>query len=202
MHRRNILKLITIGSAIPLLPGKSLTLFRGIHASLPASPKLKILNAHQDATVTALAELILPQTDTPGAKAARVNEFIDLIIADWYSPEEQAQFFAGLVDLDVRTQSLFNKTFVEATNGQQSTIVRALGEQMAEEAAALVSAPVGYRGSTPDPDGNFYFMFRDLTLTGYFTSEIGFTQQLHEEIIPGHFEGCAPVVTPQPAKGS
>ena len=73
---------------------------------------------------------------------------------------------------------------------------------MAEEAAALVSAPVGYRGSTPNPDENFYFMFRDLTLTGYFTSEIGFTQQLHEEIIPGSFEGCAPSPAQQPGKGS
>jgi hypothetical protein len=201
MDRRNILKLIAIGSALPLLPNKSLAMFREIHASLALAPKLKILNAHQDATVTAMAELILPQTDTPGAKTARVNEFIDRIVADWYSKEEQSRFLAGLTVVDNHAQSLFGMNFADATIEQQSAVLRALGEQMTEEAAALVSAPVGYRGSAPEPEDNFYYMFRDLTLTGYFTSEVGFTQQLHEEIIPGHFEGCVPFTAQQPGKG-
>ena len=152
------------------------------------------MNAHQDATVTALAELILPQTDTPGAKAARVNEFIDLIVADWYSPEEQAQFFAGLADLDARTQSLFNKNFVERPMNSNPTILRALGEQMAEEKRRFRLPPLSVTEARLPwtPTGISILCFVTLTLTGYFTSEIGFTQQLHEEIIPGHFDGCAP----------
>jgi len=73
---------------------------------------------------------------------------------------------------------------------------------MAQANAALAAEPIGYRGSLPEPEDNFYLMFRQLTLTGYFTSEPGFTQQLHEEIIPGRFEGCVPFAAlPQP-KGS
>ena len=202
MDRRELVKLVALGSVLPLVPNKSLALFRGIHASLAAFPKPRIFNAHQDATVTAMAEHILPHTDTPGAKAARVNEFIDLIVADWYSEEERTIFLAGLADVDVRTQSLFNKNFVEATSEQKSEVLRILGEQMAREKSALTSAPLGYRGSTAKPDQNFYFMFRDLTLAGYFTSEVGFTQQLREEIIPGRFDGCVPTSTHEPGRGS
>ncbi len=202
MDRRDALKIITVGSALPLLSGKTFGLYREVHASLAATPSLKAFNAHQDATVTAMAERILPQTETPGAKGARVNEFMDLIVADWYSEEERSLFLKGLADVDNRTQSLFGKTFVDATIEQQSEILRALGEHMAAEQNALLAAPVGYRGSTLEPDNNFYFMFRGLTLTGYFTSEVGFTQQLHEEIIPGQFQGCVPVVAQKPEEGS
>jgi len=200
VDRRELVKWLAFGSALPVLPGEVFAMLRGIHQSLPPSRKLRIFNAHQDATVTAMAELILPQTDTPGAKAARVNEFIDLIVADWYYEEERTLFLAGIANLDARTQGLFDKDFVKAALIQQTQILRALGEEMAEAASALSTAPRSYRGSAPEPEGNFYRMFRDLTLTGYFTSEIGFTQQLHEELIPGHFEGCTPITVSAPKK--
>ena len=201
MRRREVLRLLALSSALPAMPVELLAAVREVHANLGAVPELKLLNPRQDATVTALAELIIPQTETPGAKAARVNAFIDLILAEWSSDEERKLFLSGLANLDSRTRALFGKNFVDASLDQQSEIARALGEEMAQEEAALAAAPRGYRGSAPDPEGNFYFLFRDLTLTGYFTSEIGATQQLHEEIIPGHFEGCVSV-PPAPAKGS
>lgn len=198
MKRRELVKWLAFGSAMPVLPVEVLAAFTGIHQSLsPAgAAKLKILNVHQDATVTAMAELMIPQTETPGAKAARVNEFIDQIVADWYDEDERAAFLSGLANVDAQTQALFGQTFVDASVEQQAEILRALGEEMAEQANALRAAPRGYRGEGPEPDSNFYYMFRDLTLTGYFTSEIGFTQQLHLEIIPGHFDGCIPFIAP------
>lgn len=202
MDRREIVKLLALGSTFPVIPGEALAMFREIHQRLAGPSPLKILNAHQNATVTAMAELILPQTDTPGAKAARVNEFIDHIVADWYSDEERTHFLKGLAGVDAQAQAIFGMSFVDASPLQQAEILKGMGEGMAQDVSALVAAPRGYRGSAPQPDDNFYFMFRDLTLTGYFTSEIGFTKQLHEEIIPGHFEGCTPVAAREPAKGS
>jgi len=202
VDRREVIKLLALGSALPALPPDAFALFVGLHQSLASTPRLKILNAHQDATVTAMAELILPQTDTPGAKTARVNEFIDLIVADWYSEDERSFFLSGLANLDARSQSLFSKNFVDTSATQQSDILRALGDEMAEESTALRTAPRGDRGTDPEPDGNFYFIFRSLALTGYFTSEIGFRQQLHEETIPGHFDGCVPLATLAPGKYS
>ena len=177
------------------MPAELLAAFREIHAGLGSAPALKVLSARQDATVTAMAEIIIPATDTLGAKAVRVNEFIDHIVADWYSDEERARFLTGIADVDARAHALFQKDFVDTSPAQQSEVLRALGEQMAQAAGALSAAPAGYRGSQPEPEGSFYLMFRQLTLTGYFTSEAGFTQQLHEEIIPGRFDGCVPVTS-------
>ena len=193
MHRRQALKLLASGSAISALPSPVLAAFRKIHQELAAAPERKAFNAHQDATVIALAELIIPETETPGAKSVRVNEFMDLIVAEWFSEEERAHFLAGLADVDARTQKLFRKDFVDAATDQQKEILLLLGEEMLSQAAALANAPRGYRGSAPEPENNFYFDFRGLTLTGYFTSEAGFKQQLRDEIIPGHFGGCKPV---------
>ena len=202
MHRREILKLFAATSVLPALPPSLLAACRGIHSSLAPSPTLKVLSPHQDATVIALAELIIPRTETPGAKDTRVNEFIDRILADWYSDEDRARFLAGLADVDARTQKLFQSDFLDASVEQQSEILRALGEELAEAVSVLANAPRGYRGEVPLPQDNFYLMFRQLTLTGYFTSEAGFTQQLHDEIIPGRYDGCAPMSSMNPAKGA
>jgi hypothetical protein len=201
LDRREVLRLLAFGTALPAFPSNVLAAFRQVHAGLPAVPALKVFNAHQDATVTAMADLIIPATDTPGAKDVRVNEFIDHILADWYSEEDRTHFLAGLAAVDTRTQAIFQRNFTEAIPSQQAEILRALGDEMSAAAAAVADGPRGYRASPPEPDDNFYLMFRQLTLTGYFTSEAGFTQQLHEEIIPGRFDGCAPLNSSSPSKG-
>lgn len=202
MQRRELLKLLAIASALPAVPSSLLAACREIHASLAETPALKILSPHQDAAVTAMAELIIPRTDTPGAKDTHVNLFIDHIVADWYSDEERKQFLAGLAAVDSRTQLLFQRNFVDASAAQQIAILRSLGDELAQAAAAVANGPRGYRGSPPQPENNFYLQFRELALTGYFTSEAAFTQQLHEEIIPGRFSGCAPVSSAAQSKGS
>lgn len=193
MQRRELLKLLAIGSTLPVIPTPVLAACRQVHASFAHSPSLKVLSAHQHATVTVMAELVIPRTSTPGAKDTRVDLFIDHIVADWYSDDERALFLKGLDSVDSRTQSLFQKHFVDASPDQQAEILRSLGDELAQAADALAHRAPGYRGSPPEPENNFYWQFRRLTLIGYFTSEVGFTQQLHEEIVPGSFDGCAPV---------
>jgi hypothetical protein len=202
LDRRAALKFLAAGTAVSAMSPQLLAAFRGIHANLPQAPALKILDAHQDATVTAAAELLLPATDTPGAKSARVNEFIDHILADWYSDEDRKRFLDGLSDMDARSQKLFGKDFVALSSEQQAEVFQILGNELALALEALATAPPGYRGEAPEPENNFYVMFRDLALTGYFTSEIGATQALHEVIIPGRYDGCTPMATSTEQKGS
>jgi hypothetical protein len=201
LHRREVLKLLALTSALPTLPPPLLAACREVHASLGPTAILKSLSPHQDATVLAMAELIIPRSETPGAKDTRVDEFIDHILADWYTDDERARFLAGLAEVDARSQKLFAKNFVDASVDQQSEILRSLGEELTQAASVLTNAPRGYRGETPLPQDNFYLMFRQLTLAGYFTSEAGFTEQLREEIIPGRYDGCVPVESANPAKG-
>ena len=201
LNRREVLRLLALSTALPCFPAHWLETLREVHAGPPTTARLRILTPQQNATVGAIAELIIPHTDTPGAKDARVDEFIDHILADWYSDEDRAHFLAGLADVDVRAQKLCARNFVDASLEQQSEILRALGEELAEAAVALASGPRGYRGSPPEPQHNFYLMFRQLTLVGYFTSEPGFIEQLQLEIIPGRFDGCVPLVPQRPSKG-
>jgi len=201
VKRREVLKLLALGAAAPSLPSEALALIRGVQGTIDEDVNLKILTPHQNGIVTLMTEMLIPQTDTPGAKATRVNRFIDLIVADWYPEEDRAIFLAGIADVDERTQKRFGKNFLEASTAQREEILRLLGEQMTLEQSALNTSQRGYRGADPDLEGNFYLMFRQLTLTGYFTSEIGFTQQLHGEIVPGYFDGCMPVAATMPAKG-
>ena len=198
LQRRAVLKLLALSSALPAIPSPLLAACREIHASLAETASLKALSPHQDATVAVMAELIIPRTSTPGAKDTRVNLFIDRILADWCSDEERKQFLSELDGVDARTQSLFHRNFVDASPEQQAEVLRSLGDELAQAAAAVADNPRGYRGSPPEPENSFYLQFRQLTLTGYFTSEAGFTEQLREEIVPGRFDGCAPVEsTPQ-----
>lgn len=187
MKRREALKLLAATAALPLLSGEAFSLFRAIHDDLPATPALKTLNPHQNASITTIAELIIPQTDTPGAKAARVNEFIDLILTEWYDNEERANFLAGLADVDTNSRKLFGKDFIDAAPEQQTQMLTELDNEMVRSQKAV---------PPPNPEEEKFFeSMKQLTLAGYYTSQIGFEQELHQQIISPTHSSCAPLVT-------
>jgi hypothetical protein len=190
MLRREALRLLAAAATMPLLPRDAFTLFQEVHQQLPGTAGLKALNPHQNATVMTISELIIPQTDTPGAKSARVNEFIDLIIADWYDDEEKSTFLSGLEEVDRRCQNSFSKDFVECSGKQQAQILNDLDEESNVEAESMV---VRRAKNAVPKQKHFFSMIKQLTLIGYYTSEIGFVQELHEEIIPARHAGCAPL---------
>jgi hypothetical protein len=190
MQRRDALRLLAAAATLPLLSRDAFTLFQEVHQQLPPTAALKALDTHQNATVVTISELIIPQTDTPGAKAARVNEFIDLIVADWYDEQEKSAFLTGLADVDRRSQGTFGKDFVGCSDKQQIQILNDLDE----EASVKSEPPLRHRARNTAPEEKpFFFMIKQLTLIGYYTSEIGFVQELHEEIIPARHAGCAPL---------
>jgi len=164
-------------------------LFQAVHDQMPEQSALKTLNPHQNSTVTTIAEIIIPQTNTPGAKAARVNEFIDLILTEWYDEEEKSTFLTGLADVDSRTRDLYGKDFVECGEKQQVEVLQALDDEVA---AGRAEPDVRRRRNRP-PEKNFFFMMKQLTLVGYYTSQIGFEQELHGEIIPSRHASCVPL---------
>lgn len=194
MDRREALRLLATGAALQFAPAKMFAVIREARAIVGAPTALRTLSAEQNALVTAMAELILPRTDTPGATDAGVAAFIDLILTEWYEDKDRARFVAGLADVDSRAQALFGNIFVKCSSAQQSQILIALGEHMVEEAEAIRDQPRHNRGEHPDPHQNFYYMFRGLTLTGYYTSEVGATQELHFETIPDHYDPCLPIL--------
>lgn len=182
------------GSILPVLTPELFAFYR--QAQPKSGYTLRTLNPHQDDTVVAMIDQIIPATDTPGAKAARVNEFIDVILTEWATPSERENFLNGLASVDQRSNLLFGKNFVEASPDQQVALLLA----MDDDAAVARAAEQRRRASSSDEDerdtqlrGNFFVVFKGITLHGYYTSEIGFTQELKLQIIPGAQHGCTPL---------
>jgi len=176
MHRRQALRLLASAATLPLLSREAFSLFQAAHDQLPEQPALKTFNPQQNDMVTTIAELIIPQTDTPGAKEARVNEFIDLMVTEWYDEEERSTFMSGLAD-------------VQCGEKQQVELLQALDDEVA---AARSERDLRRRRNRP-PEKNFFFMMKQLTLVGYYTSQVGFEQELHGEIIPSRHAPCVPL---------
>jgi hypothetical protein len=190
MQRREALKLLAAAAALPLLTKEAFSLFQAVHEQLPETAALRTFNPRQNATVTAISEIIIPQTDTPGAKAVRVNEFIDLILTEWYDDQERSLFLTGLEEVNARSRNLFGKDMADCAVNQQAEIVAALDEELSAVLAAALPVS-GRRDVAPGLKGNFFYRMKRLTLIGYFTSQVGFEQQLHQQIISPTHSGCA-----------
>lgn len=132
--------------------------------------------------VAALAELVIPETDTPGAGGAGVPAFIEQMYAGWLSEEERAGFVAGLADVDARARSLYGAGFTAATEDQQTAILRAVAE---EAQAVLDAADSDQPGPVP-----FFRQLKELTLVGYYTSEVGMTRELLYQPATSAYEAC------------
>jgi hypothetical protein len=191
MHRRDLFRILAAGAALPALAPDALAMIR--EAASAATRKPITLSAHQDATVTAMAERIIPETDTPGARGAKVNEFIDVILTDWATVRERQQFLGGLASVDEQSNQLYGKDFVDCAAPQQESLLRALDEQWVAEELLPKPHLTGYQRRDQQLEGNFFGTFKRITLYGYYTSEIGFTQELKKVIIPGSYHGCIPV---------
>lgn len=191
MQRRDALKFLAAGAIAPSLATELFTFFQEAH---PASGyALRTLNPHQNATVVLMSEMIIPETDTPGAKGARVNEFIDVILTEWATEEDRNDFLSGLAGVDKQSNGLYGKDFVDASAVQQLTLMRAM-----DEAVAMGAPRSARHGNTvPERDtqlkGNFFTVFKGITLHGYYTSEVGFSRELGLQIIPGAQHGCVPL---------
>jgi hypothetical protein len=184
VQRRELLRLLSGALAVPALAGLSadelLALGQRLHAmGGGAGQQRRVLSEEQDRAVTMLAERIIPATDTPGATAARVNEFIDLILAEWYSDEDRDRFLAGLRDLDARGRDRFGVSFADADAAQQTVLLAELDDEVAR-----------LRHEDRRPEDHFFHQAKWLTLYGYYTSRVGVEQELRWVAIPGGYDPC------------
>jgi hypothetical protein len=178
----------------------------------------RALTEEQAALVAAIAEQIIPETDTPGARTAGVHRFIDVMLAEYYAPDERAAFLAGLADVDQRARAATGKHFLRLSDAEQHDLLRALDAdayRAAPREPTVASAPKGQnadRGGTenatadqrkadptraqPNPGQPYFFRtMKELTLLGYYSSEIGATRELRYARVPGRFDGCVPFAT-------
>ncbi len=142
------------------------------------------LSANERATAICAAEAILPRTDTPGATDANVISFIELIVGDWYTPNERNRFLAGLNALNNKSVHLFNQAFATASITQHNEVLSSL------DAAASQNDSIG--GTHSSELQSFYTQLKELTIVGYFTSEVGSKQALNYNPMPMKYDGEYP----------
>ena len=129
-----------------------------------------------------VAETILPATSTPGAKEAKVGEFMTVIVKDCYEPADQTVFMAGLQKLEEASKKKNGKAFLDSTPEQRHDLLVDLDNEAKE-----------YMKNKKKEDPKHYFrMIKELSLWGFFTSEVGATKALRYVAVPGKYEGCIP----------
>jgi hypothetical protein len=151
-------------------------------ATMDARAPRELFSRADVALLDEIAETILPATDTPGAKAARVGEFMTVMVADTYRADEQAAFLAGLETLEAECLGDYGLGFLAATRAQRTALLERLDrEQFDAMRARRAGEPVHY-----------FRMLKELSLHGYFTSEIGYIQAMRYVESPGRFDPCVP----------
>lgn len=137
-------------------------------------PSAQVFTTAQRALMTALSERVLPTTDTPGAIAAGVPAYIEKLLADWALPTERVPILAGLDAIEARSLVDYKVPAAQATAAQQDALLTlAMNDQL--------------------PSGaTFFKAFRQLVITGYYTSEIGITQEREYLPLPGEYNGAFP----------
>jgi hypothetical protein len=169
MKRRVAIKYVSsaLGIAISGSTLSALNRFSGLNPAEKGNSN-HFLNAEQYLLVDELTEIIIPTTITPGAKEAKVAAFIDLILADCYGEKEKKMFTDGL-------QQLMNNKFLTHSSVKQKEILENL------EKESMIS-----RNNSNDTD--FWRMLKELTLLGYFSSEVGIKSSFDYQPVPGKLE--------------
>lgn len=157
---------------LALLVGATLSLpvQAALRGEITAEDPLKF-SPGQQKLIADLAEVILPATDTPGAKAAGVDQFIGYVIGHCTVPAQQELFQKGLQQTDAFSQTAYGKPFSELDGTQRTEIVRQLTQR----------------------EKPFFLNLRELTIVGFFTSELGATKVAEYLPIPGRFQGDIPL---------
>lgn len=169
MNRRELLKAL----AVTLGASASGTVARAVMAGVSSSDPVDAptLGASQMTTITRVAELIIPTTDTPGAIAAGVPAFIQVIHSRWYRPDERAQFDVGLTAFETAARASCSLGFEQCSEEQQHSLLVAAETQ------------------PTSPAGRFFTAMKELTVFGYYTSEVGSKQELVYNPVPMRYKG-------------
>ncbi len=129
-----------------------------------------------------VSDTILPPTKTPGAKAAGVGKFMTVMVNDCYDEEDQKVFHEGMQKLNDAADKKYSSSFVKLSPEQRHEFLVALDNEQKDY----------MKNKKPEERAHYFRMMKELTLLGYFTSEIGCTKAMRYIETPGRYDGCVP----------
>ena len=183
MDRRDALRALGTAAAFTLMPRTAQAAWETV-ASTPHAPP-RVLTDERADLVAALADAIIPRTDTPSATDVGVTAFIDVIVAEYYSDEERAVFLSGLDLIGARLRRGDATSFAGLSPESQRTLLDALDQPVDKQA----------------PDARAWSRLKGLVVHGYFTSERVQKDVLKTVVMPGRFDGNAPMKTAGASNG-
>ncbi len=129
-----------------------------------------------------VGETIIPATDSPGAKDAKIGDFMHTIVRDCYNKSDQDIFIAGMGKLNEASKTMNGRYYLESTPEERKKLLIALDKEQKDYMT----------NKKPTDPAHYFRMMKELTIWGYFTSEPGATQALRYIAVPGKYEGCIP----------
>lgn len=138
-----------------------------------------------------VGETIIPATKTPGAKAAKIGEFMKTFVTDCYTQNEQTVFTNGIVQLDEACKKMQGKTFMDCDAKQRADFLISLEKEAKPFNETVTKENEGKKEEEKKPL-HYYSMMKQLTLLGFFTSKTGATETLRHVQVPGKYDGAFP----------
>lgn len=173
MERRDLLRALASATALTVLPHKALAAWSRVATGI-RSPNG--LNDTQMVLVRAIADTIIPRTDTPSATDVGVDRFVDVMVAEHATDTDRTAFLSGLDAIDASARSASNVVFADLSAEARGTMIESLES--------------GARDAEP---AKTYWRLKGLVVHGYFTSEAVMKDVMKHTVMPGKFEGAAPV---------
>jgi hypothetical protein len=149
-------------------------------------------SADDVALLDEIGDTIIPATDVPGAKAVGIGGFIAMMVAECYLPRDQATFRTGLASLEKDFAVKYGKPFRAGAAADRTAFLNTLDAEQKEFTRVNRIEPHTDGSETPEAPHHYFRMLKDLTILGYFTSELGATKALRYMESPGRFDGAAP----------
>lgn len=218
MNRRELLQMVASMTGMAVIGGEAYALHAetGLSATHTATHGGLVFSARDINLLDEIAETIIPKTDTPGAKAAKVGSFMEIMVRDCYTSAQQAAFLEGLKHFPALCLAQYQKTFFGMNAKQRHALLVSLEKEAKSFNAGQSERDKERRHAleTENKDNNFalqkefeslpkhfYTMVKQLTLLGFFTSETGATKTLRYVAVPGRYDGNVPYIKGQRAWG-
>ena len=178
MNRRDVIKRTAVLMGGIVSAPTIMAIMKGCKAKPTVDWKPAFFTEDQAITITEIAEIIIPATDTPGAKDVGVPAFIEEMIQKVYGQEDRDRFMTGLQSFMQDAEAKYDDAFIDLEAAEQLEFVKQVHDAAIQE------------NTQKRP---FILIVKELTLTGFFTSQPGATEVLQYEAIPGRYFGCKPL---------
>jgi Gluconate 2-dehydrogenase subunit 3 len=195
MERRELLKMIAVLTGGVVIGGDVF-----LAGCTSKTADASVFSAANIALLDEVGETIIPTTTTPGAKATKIGDFMKTMVTDCYTADQQKVFAEGIAGLNAACTKANGKSFMDCTPDQRKSFLIALEKEAKEynkqkdekEKAAVEKARAERNPDFVPAPSHYYTMIKQLTLFGYFSSEIGSKQALRFLPVPGKYDGAFP----------